>query len=135
MDLRFNQCCGRRVSVCDSRNIAIYFVFDCHPKKKIFVVIQFHHSRKYQFWDYDPQVGLVQAGGISPYSNSVTRSQDNGVSAETLSDFSQLYTTSCSGSAFHYAGCVVIINETTVFGAGGRSEYKCGGNLIWVFNL
>ena len=92
-------------------------------KKKIFIVIPFHHSRIWQFWDYNPQVGLIQAGGQNPYSISMTRSQDFGLSVETLTDIPYV-----CGSYIH-SGCLVIVNTTTVFVAGGYSEYKSGGKL------
>ena len=121
MGLHFNLSCGRRVSVCDSRNIGIYFRFlIAIRKKKIFIVITFHHSRQRQFWDYNPQVGLIMAGGLNPQSISVTRSQDFGLSVETLTDIPY-----ACGSTIH-RGCLVIMNTTTVFVAGGLSEYESG---------
>ena len=63
------------------------------------------------------------AGGIYPHSKSVTRSQDFGLSVETLTDFPYV----CGGSIF--GGCLVIVNTTTLFVAGGDSEYKSGIKL------
>ena len=112
--------------MCDSRNIGnLFWLPHCHPKKKIFIVIQFHHSRQYQFWDYNPKVGLIVAGGDSPQSVNLNISRDNGLTVETLTEIPYGW---CSGSyKYISAGCLVIVNETTVFVAGGEvSEYMSG---------
>ena len=90
-----------------------------------FLVVPFHHCRTFQSWDYDPRVGLIVAGGDSPPSVNMNISRDNGRSIETLTD---LPTYSC-GSSNNYikGGCAVIINETTIFYAGGFGEYTCLG--------
>ena len=85
-------------------------VLPCRPKKKIFIVIQFHHSRSYQYWDYN---SLIQAGGYSPRSINMARSQDYGLSVvEMLTDIPYGL---CGSYEYTYGGCLVIVNETTVF--------------------
>ena len=84
-----------------------------------FLVVPFHHCRIFQSWDYDPRVGLIVAGGESPPSINMNISRDYGKSSEMLTD---LPTYSCEYTS---AGCSVIINETTIFYAGGVGEFTC----------
>ena len=66
------------------------------------------------------------AGGIDPQSVNMNISRDNGLSAETLTNIPYGW---CSNSKYIYGGCLVVINETTVFVAGGQvGEYKSGKN-------
>ena len=100
--------------------MGIYFRFlVAIRKKKIFIVIPFHHCRISQFWDYNPEVGLIVAGGGDPKSVNLNISRDNGLTVETLTQIPY----GCG--KYISAGCLVIVNETTVFVAGGQvSEYK-----------
>ena len=81
-----------------------------------FLEIPFHHSRQESFWDYNPDVGLIVAGGSSL---NVNISRDNGLTVETLTKHPYGWT-----SSYKYldGACLVIINETTLFVAGGKSE-------------
>ena len=89
-------------------------------------MIPFHHSRRFQFWDYNPQVGLIMAGGYNPQKMNLNISRDNGLTVETLTQIPYGW---CSSYKYIWAGCLVIVNETTVFVAGGDvSEYKLGKN-------
>ena len=92
-----------------------------------FVTLSFYLCRYYQLWDYNPYnplVGLVVAGGtgsVSVFSVKLNISQDLGKSAKTLTDIPLQY--SCSSSnKYINGGCLVIINDTTIFTAGGEGE-------------
>ena len=69
-----------------------------------------------QFWDYHPDVGLIVAGGINPASKSVYISDDLGQTDSRLTDLPY-----GSGSSV-YGGCLLVINKTTIFVAGGYCE-------------
>ena len=121
-----NQCRGRRVSALPAGTWQSNFTFSLP-----FFVIPFHHCRSGQAWDYDPRVGLIVAGGRtlttqSTHSINMNISRDYGKSIDILTDlpakFSNMYNQGI------YGGCVVIINETTIFYAGGR----CGTH-VWGF--
>ena len=71
-------------------------------------------------WDFNPNVGLIVAGGNDPISWNMNISRDHGKSIETLTNIPSQY--SCSGTPRIYGGCVVIVNKTTIFAAGGRGE-------------
>ena len=82
----------------------------------------------HQFWDYNPKVGLIVAGGSSPKSVNLNISRDNGLTVETLTQIPYGWCNSPT-TKYIWQGCLVIINETTVFVAGGEvSEYKSGKN-------
>ena len=68
--------------------------------------------RRHRGWDYDPKVGLIMAGSGSPKTNHSEISQCGGT------DFSELpsYDDVLQG---HQGTCVTIIDEETVFVAGG----------------
>ena len=87
-----------------------------------FLVVPFHHCRRQQAWDYDPRVGLIVAGGGSPPSINMNISRDYGKNIEMLTD---LPAYSCGSSKYISGGCAVIINETSIFYAGGYGEYTC----------
>ena len=71
--------------------------------------------RRYRGWDYDPKVGLIMAGSGSPKTNHSEISQCGGT------DFSELpsYDDVLQG---HQGTCVTIIDEETVFVAGGMQS-------------
>ena len=68
--------------------------------------------RRHRGWDYDPKVGLIMAGSGSPKTNHSEISECGGT------DFSELpsYDDVLQG---HQGTCVTIIDEETVFVAGG----------------
>ena len=70
-----------------------------------------------QFWDFHPDVGLIVAGGNSPASKEVYISKDYGKTNSLL--------TNLPYGSYNYVsgGCLVIVNSTTVFVAGGYGEY------------
>ena len=74
-------------------------------------------SSSYQFYDFHPDVGLIVAGGSSPNSKKVELSTDYGYTKRSLPDLP--YGLS---SSYLTRACLVIINTTTVFVAGGYSE-------------
>ena len=65
-------------------------------------------------WDFHPEVGLIVAEGSSPRSKKVYLSTDFGQSHTALTDIPY-------GSSYVYGGCVVIVDTTTAFLAGGLS--------------
>ena len=67
--------------------------------------------RRRRAWDFNPQVGLVLAGSNGPNSDTVEISENGGITFRQLDDIP--YT-----NKFHGA-CVVIIDEETIFVAGG----------------
>ena len=67
--------------------------------------------RRWRAWDFNPQVGLVLAGSNSPNSDTVEISQNGGLTFRKLADIP--YANKL------YAACVVIIDEETIFVAGG----------------
>ena len=71
-------------------------------------------------WDYTPGAGLVLAGSAKPWSRHVGRSTDNGLNFRALPELPY------GGPTWQWQNgvdhpCVAIINDTTVFFAGGRS--------------
>ena len=84
-------------------------------------------SSSYQAWDFNPDVGLVVAGGNSPSSKSVHISKDFGRSYSFLTNVPY-------GSSYVYGACLLIVNATTLFVAGGRdSNYE--QDYSYFFNL
>ena len=74
-------------------------------------------SSFWQFYDFHPDVGLIVAGGRD-HARKVDISTDNGKTKTSLPDLP--YGTSTNNAGLH-RGCLVIINTTTVFVAGGES--------------
>ena len=93
--------------------------------KKIHTLKLFHFS-DFQAWDYHPQVGLIVAGGYNPYSTSMNISRDYGKTVEELANIPYA-NTGCNTAAI-WGGCLVIVNTTTVFFAGGYGERFSGQN-------
>ena len=76
--------------------------------------------REDQVWDFNSNVGLIVAGENTYgqlYSKKVDLSTDYGQTKTTLSEYP------VSATTFWAGGCLVIVNTTTVFFAGGRSKY------------
>ena len=69
-----------------------------------------------QFWDFHPDVGLIVAGGNNPASKEVYISKDYGKTNYLLTNLPY-------GSSYVSGGCLVIVNSTTVFVAGGYGKY------------
>ena len=70
------------------------------------------NSRYNKAWDFHPQVGLIISGGDSHQNgvlNIVERSTDYGVSFQALEPL----------PVGIYSHCLAIVDETTVFVAGG----------------
>ena len=67
-------------------------------------------------WDYDPQVGLVMAGSQSPKSRIVEMSQNGG------NNFTSLPIIPYGRN--QYGACLVIVDDETVFYAGGYTSKK-----------
>ena len=84
-------------------------------------------SSSYQAWDYSPEVGLVVAGGSSPWSRTVHISTDHGRTYSLLTNLPY-------GSYYVQGACILIVNETTLFVAGGK-EYNYEQALTYFFNL
>ena len=68
-------------------------------------------------YDFHPDVGLIVAGGSAPIESAkkVELSTDYGYTKTSLPDLPY-------GDEMVMAGCLVIINTTTVFVAGGYSK-------------
>ena len=75
-------------------------------------------------WDYTTGAGLILAGSRKPWSKHVGRSTDNGLNFVALPELPYGNPSNTPGVI---AGidhpCVAIINDTTVFFAGGRGPY------------
>ena len=69
----------------------------------------------YQFYDFHPDVGLIIAGGLFPASKKVEISTDYGQTKTSLPDLPY-------GSDDLSSACLVIVNTTTIFVAGGSGE-------------
>ena len=77
----------------------------------------------YRAWDYDPDVGLILAGGVRPPSKAVELSQDYGRTFTALPDMP--YGPSGIGQdAGVYGACLAIVDSNTVFLAGGRNNIQ-----------
>ena len=72
-------------------------------------------------WDYNPQVGLVMAGSQNPRTRNVEMSQDGG---KNFTDLPML------PGRNQYGACLVIIDDETVFYAGGINSKK---NYVNIF--
>ena len=64
-------------------------------------------------WDFQPGAGLIVAGSQAPHSKYVERSVDRGQSFQSLPDLPY------GPNKGHSALCVTIIDDNTVFFAGG----------------
>ena len=95
------------------------------------IALPFCLCRYNQFWDYRPQVGLVVAGGHSPDSPKLNISRDLGKSADTMANIPYQYSCSSRGRNYIDRACLIIINETTIFTAGGYGEW-IGLGGFWV---
>ena len=81
-------------------------------------------NRYNRAWDYTPGAGLILAGSRKPWSKHVGWSTDNGLNFRALPELPYGNPSNTPGVI---AGidhpCVAIINDTTVFFAGGRGPY------------
>ena len=84
-------------------------------------------SSSHQAWDFNPDVGLVVAGGGNPSSKSVHISTDFGRSYSFLTNLPY-------GSSYVYGACLLIVNSTTLFVAGGRDR-SYDQSYSYFFNL
>ena len=75
-----------------------------------------------QFYDFHPDVGLIVAGAHNPSSKKVELSTNYGQSKTSLPDIPY-------GSGWNHGACLVIVDSTTVFVAGGRSKYSMLGSF------
>ena len=97
---------------CSLRLMSKIFSFSPTLTQTSAIKLTFYCSYR-QFGDYHPDVGLIVAGGINPASKSVYISDDLGKTDSRLTDLPY-----GSGSSV-YGGCLLIINKTTIFVAGG----------------
>ena len=70
-------------------------------------------------WDFHPDVGLIVAGGQQPQNNKVELSTDYGQTKESLGNLPY-------GCDWLSSGCMIILNKTTVFLAGGQGGCSSG---------
>ena len=108
----------------------IYFV-----KWKHFIKYKSVH-RQGRAWDFTEEAGLILAGGGNPYPTIVEQSTDRGKT------FQQIQTMPYGGNgkqrrAGHVQGaCLVIIDATTVFVAGGQyGKYFDFRILVQITNM
>ena len=85
-----------------------------------FFSIQRLYCRRYSSWDYNQNVGLVVVGGYGITAKNLNISRDLRT-VKTLTDIPYLRCGQYSNSMLQSA-CVVIINETSIFVAGGMGE-------------
>ena len=71
-------------------------------------------------WDFTPGAGLIVAGSRKPHSKDVERSIDRGQSFTSLPDLPY------GKSQGHSMVCVAIIDDNTVFIAGGQFGKSTG---------
>ena len=84
----------------------------------MWLIFALYPSRLYQFWDYHPDVGYIVAGGYtasSGYSKAVYISEDYGQTRSFLTNLPY-------GNSKWQHGCLVIVNTTTIFVAGGTGK-------------
>ena len=85
----------------------------------------FYVSSTLQAWDFHQDVGLIVAGGDGDSkSKKVELSTDYGQTKTSLPDIPYAI------NNWMTSACLVIVNETTVFMAGGHSESSAHN---WVF--
>ena len=75
--------------------------------------------RRNRNFDFTPGAGLIAAGTAKPYSKDVERSRDRGQSFHRLPDLPYGH------GQGHSALCVAIIDDNTVFIAGGWARKTC----------
>ena len=89
-------------------------------EKYCFFLLMFLQNKFFLFsmmraWDFHPDVGLIMAGGAFPLTKAVVRSTDYGHTFTSLPEMP--YGVSGQGV---FGSCLVIIDSTTIFLAGGR---------------
>ena len=90
------------------------------------------YLRTFRGWDFTHGAGLIMVGSQRPWSRDVEISTDNGTTFQHLPMLPY-----GDNEGVDYP-CVTIINDTTVFIAGGRSEgwvrhdyiYFCAGKVV-----
>jgi len=89
-----------------------------------------HFGGMYQNWAYHPDVGLIVAGAHSPKSKEVELSTDYGQTKTSLGVIPY-----ASAYGVLKGACVVIVNKTTVFLAGGRADGEKESTDTYYLNI
>ena len=88
----------------------------CNSIQVQFKLFKFPVLRRNRNFDFTPGAGLIAAGTVKPFSKDVERSTDRGQSFYRLPDLPYGH------DQGHSALCVAIIDDNTVFIAGGYAR-------------